>query len=73
MVARKKLPDPDPEIMTAGEVADYLRVSVSTVYRLAKRRELAGFKVGDWRFSRRTLDDWIRQQAAMTQQRKHQA
>jgi excisionase family DNA binding protein len=56
--------------MTAGEVADYLRISVSTVYRLAKRHELIGFKVGDWRFSRKTLEEYMRQRAAMTQAKR---
>jgi excisionase family DNA binding protein len=70
MAPRKKPPDLEPEIMTVREVADYLRISVSTVYRLAKRHELIGFKVGDWRFSRRTLDDWMRQRAAITQAKR---
>jgi excisionase family DNA binding protein len=70
MAARKKPPDPEAEIMTVREVADYLRISISTVYRLANRHELPGFKVGDWRFHRRTLDDWVRQRATMTQAKR---
>jgi hypothetical protein len=34
MVARTKPLDPETEIMTVREVAKYLRISVSTVYRM---------------------------------------
>jgi excisionase family DNA binding protein len=62
----------DAAIMTVAEVADYLRVSPSTIYRLLKNGELRGFKVGDWRFNRQTLDDYMREQATITQARgKH--
>jgi excisionase family DNA binding protein len=55
--------DPDAPIMNVRETADYLRVSISTVYRLAARGEFPpGFKVGDWRFSRASLDAWMVQQ-----------
>lgn len=47
-------------IMTVREVADYLRVGESTVYRLARHRQLPGRKVGGaWRFSRRVVDAWM--------------
>lgn len=53
---------PDPA-MTVREVAGYLNVDEKTVYRLAKRGELPGFKVaGSWRFKRSDLDSWIDQQ-----------
>jgi len=60
VVARKKAVDVDAEIMTVYDVAAYLRVSVSTVYRMATRREIPGFKLArDWRFSRKTIEDWM--------------
>ena len=41
------------EILTVAEVANYLRVSKGTVYKLLKARELPAFRIGsDWRFSR---------------------
>jgi len=40
MAKRKKPLDAEAEIMTAHEVADYLRVSPSTIYRLLKSGEL---------------------------------
>lgn len=48
-----------PQIMTLEEVADYLRVHPSTVYRMAKNQALPAFKIGsDWRFNRESLDVW---------------
>jgi len=56
--------------MTVREVAGYLNVNQKTVYRLAQRGELPGFKVaGAWRFRRDDLDRWIEdQKQAVTRQ-----
>jgi excisionase family DNA binding protein len=55
------------EILTIREVAEYFKLPVSTVYRLADRRQLPGHKVGrQWRFHKSFLDAWFRQQAAMS-------
>ncbi len=38
-------------IATAKEVGQYLKLSESTIYKLAARGDLPGFKIGDsWRF-----------------------
>ncbi len=48
------------EVMTVKEVADYLRLAESTVYRLVKKGSLPGRKLGgNWRFSRKGLDKWL--------------
>jgi excisionase family DNA binding protein len=53
------------EILTIKDVAAYLKLPVSTVYRLAERRDLPGHKVGrQWRFHKSVLDEWFRQHAA---------
>ena len=53
------------EILNIHEVARYLKLPVSAVYRLAERRKLPGQKVGrQWRFHRFLLDEWFRQRAA---------
>jgi excisionase family DNA binding protein len=45
--------------MTLDEVASYLRVHPSTVYRMAKTRAIPAFKIGsDWRFNRESIDGW---------------
>lgn len=46
-------------VMTLEEVADYLRVHPSTIYRLLKKKQLPAFKVGsDWRFNLESIDRW---------------
>ena len=53
--------EPIMEVLTAGEVADYLRVSLSTIYRLLKCGDLPAFKVGsDWRFNRVHIEKWLK-------------
>lgn len=46
--------------MTIEEVADYLQISSSTVYKLARHGVLPGRKVGNnWRFSRAGIEEWL--------------
>jgi excisionase family DNA binding protein len=51
-------------IMTIGEVAEYLKVTERTIYRLAAAKKIPAFKVGSsWRFSFADIDAWIKQQS----------
>ena len=53
----------DFEFLTAEEVAEYLRLPLSTVYKLAQDKRLPGFKVGKhWRFRKDTIQKWIKEQ-----------
>lgn len=53
------------EILTLPEVAKLLKVTDKTVYTLAQKGVLPGFKVGgQWRFKRVDLDAWIEDQKA---------
>lgn len=46
--------------MTVKELAAYLRVHQSTVYRLIKRDAIPCFKIGsDWRFHVESIDRWL--------------
>lgn len=55
-------------IMTIGEVANYLKVTERTIYRLAGAKQIPAFKVGgSWRFSRIDIDRWIREQSMNSQ------
>lgn len=55
----------DTPVLTVKDVAALLRVDEKTVYRLAKKRELPGFKVaGAWRFKRDDIESWIEEQKA---------
>lgn len=50
-------------VMTVKEVAEYLRVAESTVYRLVKNRSLPSRKLGGmWRFSRKGIETWLANQ-----------
>ena len=52
------------EILTIKQVADYLKVTERTIYRLAGAKKIPAFKVGGtWRFSRADIDRWIKQQS----------
>jgi len=54
----------DGEILTLKEVAEYLKVTERTIYRLAGAKKIPAFKVGGtWRFSRADIDEWIRRQS----------
>ena len=57
--------------MTVREVAGYLSVDEKTVYRLAKRGDLPGFKVaGTWRFKKEDIDRWIEERKAASRDEK---
>lgn len=48
------------EVMTSVEAADYLKMHVKTVCRLAKEGKIPAKKVGsEWRFLRGVLDRWL--------------
>ena len=51
-------------ILTIKQVAEYLKVTERTIYRLAAAKKIPAFKVGGtWRFSRADIDNWIRKQS----------
>lgn len=53
----------DTEFLTVEEVATYLRLPLSTVYKLVQDKKLPGFKVGKhWRFRKDTFEKWIIEQ-----------
>jgi len=57
--------------MTVREVANYLNVDDKTVYRLAQKGDLPGFKVaGTWRFKREDIDHWIEDQKRAAAQKE---
>jgi excisionase family DNA binding protein len=53
--------NPDfPAVMTVDEVAAYLRIPRSSVYRLAQQGKIPCQKAGrHWRFRRQALERWL--------------
>ena len=51
------------QMMTVRDVAAYLHMHQSSIYRMLKRQGLPAFKVGsDWRFRKESVDRWIEAQ-----------
>jgi excisionase family DNA binding protein len=49
--------------MTTDEVAAYLTVNRTMIYRMLKRRQLPAFKIGsDFMLRRAEIDEWIWEQ-----------
>ncbi|MEP6932831.1 MAG: helix-turn-helix domain-containing protein [Nitrospirota bacterium] len=50
----------DGEILTVTDVARFLRVPKSTVYKLSRVGQLPASKIGKhWRFLRRDIHEWM--------------
>jgi excisionase family DNA binding protein len=48
------------KLMTIKEVADYLRVSRTRLYQLARAGEVPAKRVGHlWRFNKTEIDAWL--------------
>lgn len=63
------MPNAYPEIMTIGETAEYLRISMSSLYKLAQDGRIPCQKVGrHWRFRRQTIDRWLDERKSIHEQ-----
>ena len=50
------------KILTAKELSQFLKLSESTIYKLASKGEIPGFKIGDsWRFELEEIQKMIRE------------
>ena len=59
------------DIITIREVADYLKLTEKTAYRLTAEGEIPGFKVGgSWRFKRSEIEKWIDERSQRTKSKK---
>ncbi len=57
---------PKTDIRMIKVVAEYLKVTERTIYRLAAGKKIPAFKVGgSWRFSKADIDSWIKQQSTV--------
>jgi len=56
------------EVLKIKDIAALLKVGEKTVYSMTQSGELPGFKVrGQWRFTRKDIDEWIEQQKISSQ------
>lgn len=47
-------------VLTVDELAEYLKIPKSTLYKLAQEGKIPGQKVGrHWRFRKETIDRWL--------------
>jgi excisionase family DNA binding protein len=59
-VTEEEIENMRSRLLTLREVANYLHVHTGTLYRLLKKGQLQGLRVGrDFRFDIREVDDWI--------------
>ncbi len=59
--------DDASEVMTSVEAADYLKMHVKTVCRLAKEKKIPAKKVGsEWRFLKSVLDRWLAEEEVIS-------
>jgi excisionase family DNA binding protein len=64
--------DMNNDILTIKEVAEYLKLTEKTSYRLAAEGKIPGFKVGgSWRFKRSEIEAWIDAQSNMGRERRN--
>jgi len=54
------MPARPDDILTMDELAEYLKISKSTLYKLAMENKLPGQKIGKrWRFHKDAVDRWV--------------
>jgi excisionase family DNA binding protein len=47
-------------IMTAPELAEYLRIHLTTLYRMVRKRQIPAFKIGtEIRFDKAAIEKWM--------------
>jgi excisionase family DNA binding protein len=47
-------------VLTIDELADYLKIPKSTLYKLTQEGKVPGQKIGrHWRFSKGAIDKWL--------------
>ena len=51
----------DSIVMTVDEVAEFLKLSKITVYKLTQKGEIPGFRIGSsWRYNKDVIDEIAR-------------
>lgn len=59
--------------MTLHELASYLKVSKSALYKMVQEGRIPGGKVGRvWRFDRAEIDRWVKARGAKNQEAENE-
>lgn len=49
--------------LTLEQIAEYLQMSTSSIYKMAQADKIPAYKVGrQWRFKREEIDRWVEEQ-----------
>lgn len=60
-------------LMTLEEVAEYLRLSIHTVYKMAQRGRIPALKAGKkWRFKKEDIDKWLSKGKSYKEDKNHE-
>jgi excisionase family DNA binding protein len=66
--------EPGSSVLTIDELAEYLKISKSTPYKLAQEGSIPSQKVGKhWRFHKDAVDEWLRQRGPIARPPKRHA
>jgi excisionase family DNA binding protein len=50
----------EKRLLSVDEVADYLKIPKSTLYKMCSEREIPCAKIGKhWRFDKKVIDEWF--------------
>lgn len=59
----------EAQVLTAEEMAGWLRIPKSTLYKLCHEGEIPATKIGrHWRFDRQTVETWLRNRMARSEE-----
>jgi excisionase family DNA binding protein len=54
-------------LLNVEELAQYLNLQKQTIYNWLYQKKISGIKIGGvWRFDKREIDKWLREQARKT-------
>ncbi|RKX64478.1 MAG: DNA-binding protein [Thermodesulfobacteriota bacterium] len=59
--------------LTLEQIAEYLQMSTSSIYKMAQKGKIPAYKVGrQWRFRKEEIDRWIKSQKQSMMSRKNE-
>jgi|YNPBryunderm2012_1023409.scaffolds.fasta_scaffold01148_10 excisionase family DNA binding protein len=57
--------------LTLEQIAEYLQMSTSSIYKMAQAGKIPAYKVGrQWRFKRKEIDTWVEKRKVIRQKDK---